>query len=161
MQSEVQFLGIVISDEGISVDPSKIKAIKTWPAHKSITEVRSFHGLTSFYERFIQGFSSVMTPVTECMKKGEFKWSERALSSFEETKKLLCNSLVLILQDFNKLFEVNCDASRVGIGTMLMKGHKLVAYFTENKFIQGKDNVVDDALSRRYIMLSFMEQKVL
>ena len=66
------FLGYVVSSARIKVDPSKVDAIESWPIPKSIHDVRSFHGMVSFYRRFIKNFNSVMALITECTKRGTF-----------------------------------------------------------------------------------------
>ena len=66
---KVVFLDYIVSAKGIEMDEEKVKAIKEWPTPKSITEVRSFHGLTSFYRRFVKDFSTLATPLTEIVKK--------------------------------------------------------------------------------------------
>ena len=116
MMHSVLFLGYVLSEEGIQVDENKVETVRSWPQPKTITEVRSFHGLVSFYRRFIPHFSSVMAPVTDCMKGKKFEWTEEAGIAFEKIKTLLTSAPILVLPNFQLLFELHTDASKVGIG---------------------------------------------
>ncbi|KAL6313353.1 hypothetical protein AAG906_001063 [Vitis piasezkii] len=130
MSPSVVFLGFVVSSKGVETDPEKIKAIVDWPIPTNIHEVRSFHGMATFYQRFIQNFSSIMTPITECMKPGLFIWTKAANKAFEEIKSKMVNPPILRLPDFEKVFEVACDASHVGIGAVLSQEGHPVAFFT-------------------------------
>ncbi|GJZ39543.1 hypothetical protein Tco_0586106 [Tanacetum coccineum] len=84
---QVAFLGHVVSTDGITMDPAKIKAITKWPRPTTVTEVRSFLGLAVCYRRFVKGFSLLALPLTKLMRKGEkFVWNEEQEKSFEELK---------------------------------------------------------------------------
>ena len=113
------FLCYVVTKDGIEIDKNKIEAIISWPIPSSIHDVRSFHSLVSFYRRFICGFGSIMAPITECLKGNKFKWSSVAQKSFELIKKEVTEAPCLALLDFNKVFEVECDASHVRIGVVM------------------------------------------
>ena len=98
------FLGYVVSAKGIEVD-------EEWPTPKSITEVRSFHGLASFYQRFVKDFSSLAAPLIEIVKKSVgFKWGSEQDRAFIEIKERLCGAPLLALPNFSKTFEIECDA---------------------------------------------------
>jgi len=117
----VVFLGFIVNKNGVHVDPSKIQAIQEWPTPKNVGEVMSFHGLTSFYRRFVPNFSSLASPLNELVKKDvTFHWGEIQENAFQKIKFLLTNAPILALPDFTKPFELECDASKVGIGVVLI-----------------------------------------
>ena len=110
-------LEFVVSGDRVRVDEGKIKAIVDWSIPQSVVDVRSFHGLASFYRRSVRDFSSIVSPLTKLTKKNvSFVWSDKVQRSFEEVKARLTSAPVLALADFEKNFELECDASGVGIG---------------------------------------------
>ncbi|CAH1427775.1 unnamed protein product [Lactuca virosa] len=126
---EVQFLGHVVNQEGIMVDPAKIEAVMKWERPKSPTEIRSFLGLVGYYRRFIQGFSSIAAPLTALTHKGAtYQWSEKHEEAFEKLNKKLCEAPILSLPDGVEDFAVYSDASGVGLGCVLTQREKVIAY---------------------------------
>eukprot|EP00253_Pinus_taeda_P020294 PITA_20294 len=128
-KEEIQYLGHVISKEGIVVDPEKIKTILDWPVPKDVADIRSFMGLARYYRRFVEGFSRVAYPITSLQKKGRtFRWSSECQQSFERLKQLLTSAPVLSIADPNKDYVVCTDASGEGVGGVLMQEGKVIAY---------------------------------
>lgn len=109
--SEVLFLGYVVSAAGLRVDPQKVAAVASWPPPTTISEIRSFHGLASFYRLFVNNFSAIMAPITDCMKQTTFFWSPEASQVFDLIKTKLTTAPILVLPDFDLPFELHFDAA--------------------------------------------------
>jgi hypothetical protein len=119
---EVDFLGHVLSAEGVRVDPTKVTAITNWPIPSSATDVRSFLGLANYYRRFIRSFGGIAAPLTELTKhKVAFRWTEKHQSSFEQLKRSLANAPVLHASDPDRPFVLHTDASNFALGAVLMQ----------------------------------------
>ena len=107
-------------------------AIKDWPPPKNVSELRSFHGLASFYRRFVSNFSTIAAPLNELVKKGVvYKWGKDQEKAFETLKQKLINAPLLALPNFNKTFEIECDASNVGIAVVLLQEGQPIAYLSK------------------------------
>ena len=126
---EVSFLGHVVSNGGIVVDPSKVKDVLDWKPPTDVSGIRSFLGLAGYYRRFIEGFSKLAKPMMALLEKNaKFVWSEKCQENFEELKRRLTTSLVLVLLDLNKNFSIYCYASRLGLGCVIMQEGRVVIY---------------------------------
>ena len=102
-KDRIQYLGHIISEEGIFMDHDKIEAIKNWPTPKNVTEVRYFMGLAGYYQRFIEGFSKVAHAITSLQRKGiKFEWTLKCEQSFQWLKYLLTNAPILKVVDPEK-----------------------------------------------------------
>ncbi|GJS58715.1 DNA/RNA polymerases superfamily protein [Tanacetum coccineum] len=126
---QVAFLGHIVSADGIIMDPSKVEAITKWPRPTTVTEVRSFLGLVGYYQRFVEGFSRLALPLTQLMRKGEkFVWTDERQESFEELKRRLVYAPILTLPSGSDGFQIYSDASKKGLGCVLMQHGKVIAY---------------------------------
>ncbi|KAL0533867.1 hypothetical protein IC582_028138 [Cucumis melo] len=174
---QVSFLGHVVSKAGVSVDPAKIEAVTGWTRPSTVSEVRSFLGLAGYYRRFVENFSRIATPLTQLTRKGvPFVWSKACEDSFQNLKQKLVTAPVLTVPDGSGSFVIYSDASKKGLGCVLMQqgkiftDHKSLKYFFTQKELNmrqrrwlelvkdydceilyhpGKANVVADALSRK------------
>ncbi|RDX65073.1 Retrovirus-related Pol polyprotein from transposon 17.6, partial [Mucuna pruriens] len=124
---EVIFLGYIVSSKGIKVDPKKLKAIQSWPIPKTVGDVRSFHDLASFYRHFAKYFNTLIAPLNEKVSNEEDS-KERA---FQTIKEKMTNAHILVLPNFSKTFELECDTSNVGVGVVVLHESHHIAYFSE------------------------------
>jgi hypothetical protein len=123
LRKEVVYLGHVISEKGISPDPSKLIAVKEFPTPKKLKDIQSFIGLAGYYRKFIENFSKLAKPLTKLTRKGEkFTWSIEQQNAFELLKEKLTTAPVLNYPDFSKEFIVTTDASDFAIGAILSQG---------------------------------------
>jgi hypothetical protein len=127
--TEVAFLGHVIFAGGVSVDPGKVKDALNWMPPTTVSEIRSFLRLAGYYHRFIKDLSKIGKPMTKLLEKNKaFEWTRECQASFEELKKRLTSSPVLILPNLTKKFDIYCDASCQGLGCILMQEGQVVRY---------------------------------
>jgi hypothetical protein len=126
---QVEFLGHVISKEGITVNPSKVASVLEWEAPKNVKQIRGFLGMAGYYWRFIEGFSKIAGPMTRLLQKNTpFVWSEECEKSLQTLKEKLTTSHVLAVSETGKDYTVYCDASKNGLGCVLMQDRKVIAY---------------------------------
>jgi hypothetical protein len=120
LKKEVKFLGHIVSENGVSTDPSKIQAVRDWPIPKNIKEVRSFLGLTSYYRKFILKYADKAKPLHKITEKNQkFVWTEDCQYSFEELKQALTQAPILAYPTREGFFILDTDASNVGMGAVL------------------------------------------
>jgi len=128
----IDFLGFVVSSKGVHVDEEKVASIRHWPTPTNVSEVRSFHGLYSFYRWFVKDFSTIVAPLNAIVKKDVvFKWGQEQEKTFETLKDKLTKAPILALPNFTKTFEIKCDDSNIGIGAILLQEGHPITYFSE------------------------------
>ncbi|WVZ80440.1 hypothetical protein U9M48_027913 [Paspalum notatum var. saurae] len=126
---EVSFLGHILSEKGVAVDPSKVEDVLNWKQPETVTEIRSFLGLAGYYRRFIKDFSKTAKPMTSLTKKNaKYLWDPKCEEAFTSLKKSLTSAPVLAQPDVTKPFDVYCDASGNGLGYVLMQEGRVIAY---------------------------------
>jgi len=133
----IEFLGVILEDGTVTMDPIKIARMKDWRTPQNVKEVCQVLGFWNFYRRFIQGFSHIAKPLNNLLKKGtKWIWGEAEQEAFDKLKQIICEEPVLIQPDQTKPFEVEVDASNYAIGAVLMQrdDKKIlhpVAYFSK------------------------------
>lgn len=119
-RNSVEYLGHVVSKDGIQPNPDKIRAVTEFPVPKNTKGVRSFLGLANYYRRFIKGFASIAAPLNNLLRKHvRFKWDTNCQQSFDALKQALVTAPILAFPDFTRPFDLYVDASLDGIGMTL------------------------------------------
>ena len=130
-QTSLEYLGHIISHQGVAADAEKIKVMLNWPIPSSLKELRGFLGLIGYYRRFVAHYGSIVWPFTELLKKDNFKWGPEVEEAFLTLKTAMTELPTLALLDFTRPFVVETDRSEVDIGAVLLQDGHPIAFFSQ------------------------------
>nr|XP_016483866.1 PREDICTED: uncharacterized mitochondrial protein AtMg00860-like [Nicotiana tabacum] len=142
---EIKFLGHLVSENQVHMEPKKVQAIVDWQAPSGVKKLRSFFGLANYYRKFIAGYLKRATPLTDLLKRNvKWVWSDSCGKAFYALKKAIASEPILKLPDFDLPFKLHTDASDYTVGGVLVQEDHPVHK-------PGRENQVVDALSRKEV----------
>lgn len=144
----IDYLGHIISNNGVEMDESEVEAISKWPNPKTIKELRGFLGLTGYYRRFIKGYGMLAKLLTELLKRNNFNWTSTSTDVSNKPKEVMSLSPLLALPNFEAEFVIEIDTCEEGVGAVLMQEGRPSAYMSKTS-------------SDRHRLLSVYKEKML
>jgi hypothetical protein len=130
-QPQVEYLGHILSGNGVQTNPAKIKEVVEWATPSSLKKLRGFLGLTGYYRRFIPRYAIICQPLYAALKKNAFTWGPEQQAAFDKLKMVMSHPPLLALPDFTLPFTLETDACATGLGAVLMQNSRPLAYFSK------------------------------